>query len=178
MDPNRLTTGEKILGVSGLLLFILSFLKMWAKIEVNTKGLGDLGGLGDASQKFSGWDAYGFLVKLGFILALVAVVLVVARAAMANLTLPFPLGLVYLGIGGLTFLLMLLALLVGPDESGSGTFFGVSVEISRGIGLFVGTLLAAAMAAGAWLHYQSEGSGSPAVATTVPPTQPPPPTAP
>jgi hypothetical protein len=177
MDPNRLTTGEKILGVSGLLLFILSFFKLWAKIEVNSQGV-DLGGLASASQKFSAWDAYGFLVKLGLICALVAAILVIARAAMANLTLPVPLGLVYLGLSGVTLLFVLLALLVGPDESGSGTFFGVSVEISRGIGLFIGTILAAAMAAGAWMHYQSEGSGTPVVGTTVPPTQPPPPTAP
>ncbi|MEA2435128.1 MAG: hypothetical protein QOG54_2585 [Actinomycetota bacterium] len=178
MDPNRLTTGEKVLGVSGLLLFILSFLKLWAKIEVNSEGLGDLGGLGNATQKFSAWDAYGFLVKLGLICALIAVILVIARAAMANLSLPVPLGLVYLGLAGVTLVFTLLALAVGPDESGSGTFFGVSVEISRGIGLFIGAILAIVMAAGAWLHYQSEGTGTPVVGSTLPPTQPPPPTAP
>ena len=162
MDVNRLSTGEKILGGSALALFILSFVGIWAKVELKGAGVG-------LTEKFSAWDGYGFLVKVALLLALVAVALVLARAADANLNIPW--NTAYLGVAGLTLLFMLLALLVGPDESGSGESFGVSVEISRGIGLFLGTLLAAAMAAGAWMH---QGGVTTTTATT--PDAPPPPT--
>jgi hypothetical protein len=150
MDPNRLSTGEKVLGGSALLLLILSFLGFWAKVEVSAAGSG-------VTQKFNAWDGYGFLVKVALLLSLVAIGLVIAKAADAKLSIPW--GTTYLGVGGGALIFMLLALVVGPDESGSGNVFGVKVEISRGIGLFLGTLLAAAMAFGAWMHY-SEGTGT------------------
>lgn len=171
MDLNRLTQGEKILGGSALLLFILSFLPLWAKVEVSAEGLG---GIGDASQRFNAWDAYGILVKLGLLAALIAVGLVIAKAA--GMKLEIPREPVYLGLAGVTLVAMVLALAIGPDESGSGNLFGVKVEISRGIGLFLGTLLAAAMALGAWMYRGTEPaiSGTPGTAPTAPPTAPPP----
>ena len=163
MDPNRLSTGEKLLGGSALLLFILSFLGFWAKVEVEGGGVG-------LTEKFNAWDGYGFLVKVSLLLALVAIALVGAKAANASLSIPW--GTTYLGVGGAALVFMLLALIVGPDESGSGSAFGVRVEISRGIGLFIGTLLAAGMAFGAWMHY-SEGTTT----STAPPTPEAPPPA-
>jgi hypothetical protein len=164
MDLDRISMGEKTLAGSAAVLFILSFLGIWAKVEIKTAVV-------KSSTSFSAWDAYGFLVKLGLILALVAVGIVVAKAAGVNMTLPY--GQVYLGLAGATFVFMLLALLVGPDETGSGEFGGASVEISRGFGLFLGTLLAAAMAYGAWMHY-SKGEDTPAPTTPAMPEAPPP----
>ncbi|MEA2461062.1 MAG: hypothetical protein QOH90_1239 [Actinomycetota bacterium] len=164
MDLNRLSTGEKTLGISAALLFLLSFAGIWAKVEV--KGAG----LGDATTKFSAWNGYGFLMKLALILALIAVAVVVARAAGVDMSLPY--GQLYLGLGGATFLFLLLTLLIGPDESGSGSLGLISVEISRGIGLFIGTLLAALMAFGAWMHYSGGDTAttpSPAMPEAPPP---------
>ena len=177
MDLNRLSLGEKLAGLCALVLFVLSFLKIWAKVEVS--GAGDLDAFGiDTTQRFSAWDAYGFLVKLGLIAALIVFVLVVVRAVGSNVSLPMPWGTVYLVLAGITLIAMVLALLIGPDESGSGDFFGVSVEISRGLGTFIGALLALGMAAGAWLAYneESSGTGTPVMPTT--PTTPTTPTAP
>ena len=164
MDLNRLSTGEKTLAGSAALLFILSFLSLWAKVEVKA-------GTVNSTTRFSAWDAYGFLVKLALILALIAVGVVLAKAAGVNMTLPY--GQVYLGLAGVTLLFMLIALLVGPDESGSGGAFGFSVEISRGIGLFIGTLLSAIMAFGAWMHY-SGGEDTATPAAPAMPEAPPP----
>ena len=163
------------MGACALVLFILSFLKIWAKVEVS--GAGELDAFGiDTTQRFSAWDAYGILVKIGIILALVVFALVVARAA--NMDLPVPWGTTYLALSGVTLLAMLLAVLIGPDESGSGSFLGVSVEISRGLGTFIGAILALGMAAGAWLANSAEGSAAPASAMPTTPTTPttPPPT--
>ena len=143
MNLDRLSLGEKLFGVCGLALFVLSFLSLWAKVEVESD-------LAEATQRFNSWDAYGILVDLAIILALVGAILVIARAANANLTIPW--ANVYRGVGAVVAILLVLALVVGPDESGSGSAGGVSVEISRGIGLFIGALLALGMAAGAWLH--------------------------
>ncbi len=156
MNLDRLSLGEKLLGVSGLALFILSFLKLWAKVEVESDFI-------DATERFTAWDGYGPLVDLAIVLALVGAGLVVARAANANLTIPWT--NVYRAIGAIVAVLLLLALLVGPDESGAVTTEAGSIEISRGIGLFVGALLALGMALGAWLHSEAPEASTGAVPT-------------
>lgn len=149
MNLDRLSLGEKLFAACGLVLFVLSFLKLWAKVELESD-------FGDATQRFSGWDGYGFLVDLAFILALVGVVLVIVRATQASVSLPW--SNVYRGIGIAVAVLLVLALVVGPDESGAVSTAAGSIEISRGIGLFIGALLALGMAAGAWLHSDPGGS--------------------
>jgi hypothetical protein len=153
LDTSRLSKGEQILGVAGVVLFISSFVEQWAKFEI--PGAGTL--------KFNAWDGYGFLVSLGLILALVATALVVARLLGANFQLPASLGLIYTGIGALTTFLMLLGVLIGPDDEGTDV-------LDRGFLLFVGLILAAVMTYGGYLHMQEEG-------TAPTPTEPPPPPA-
>lgn len=140
---DRLSMGEKLLGGSAVVLFLLSFLDYWAKVEIEGVGA-------QITERGNAWDAYGFLLKLGILLAVVAAGLVAARAANANLTIPW--SNVYRGLAVATLVLVGITLLIGPDESGSFTSDFGSVEISRGIALFLGTLLAALMAAGAWMH--------------------------
>ena len=161
---DRLSKGEQILGVSFLVLLILSFLKLWAKIEVD----GGAFGVADASSKYSAWDAYGPLIKLGFLTALIAVIIVGLRAAGVNMPqLPMPLGTIYLILAGITAVTVLLTLLVGPSEDAG--FLGI--EVSRGIGLFIGTTLGLAGTFGAYLHKQG---GEPAPELGGGPATPPP----
>jgi hypothetical protein len=168
LDVNRLSTGEKIAGVAAALLFVSSFLKMWAKVEVE-----GFQGIGGGSFKFNGWESYGFHVDLAFILALIVVVWVGLRAADTNVNVPVPAGTLLAGLCGAVLGLMLIALLTGPS-GGSGTFGGV--EISRGILLFVGTALAAAMAYGGYLAMKEDTTATPAYqAPAAPPPGPPPP---
>jgi hypothetical protein len=161
LDASRLSKGEQIVGGAGIVLFITSFVTLWSKYEG-----------GGETERTSAWKSpegfgsiYPFYTKLAVILALVAVVLVVIRALGTDLNLPLPLGLVYVGIGGLVSLFMLLTLLIGPKEI---DFPGV--EESRGIFLYLGVLLSLAMLYGGYMHMQSETS-----APT--PTEPPPPAA-
>ncbi|MEA2446823.1 MAG: hypothetical protein QOK47_460 [Actinomycetota bacterium] len=167
MNVDRLTTGEKVLGVSGLILFLFSFFSLWAKFETNVAGVPGVGG----TQRFNAWDAYGFHVKLAVLLGLVAFALVAARAADIKMDIPW--GTVYLAVGGLSLLLMLIGILTGPAGGGGFEAFGASLEISRGLGLFIGTVLAAAMAAGAWMHYSGDTTTT-TTTTTPPPSSPPP----
>lgn len=167
MDLDRLTTGEKTLGISGLVLFLFSFFSLWAKFEANVAGVPGASG----TVRYNAWDGYGFHVKLAVLLGLVAAALVIARAADVKADIPW--GMVYLGVGGGSLVLMLIGILTGPAGSSGYEIAGSSFEISRGLGLFIGTLLSAAMAAGAWMHYSGESSTT---TTTPPPTpQAPPP---
>ena len=173
MDLNRLSRGEQIFGVSAALLFLLSFFPLWAKYETSEEAFGQFA----TSESFSAWSsAFNFLMKLGLILALIGVIFVIAKAAGAldNVQMPVSLGLVYLGLAGLTFLIMLLFVLIGPEESEAGVNFGdLGVEVSRGILLFVGVVLGAGMLFGAFQHFQQEG-GTAAARPSPPPPGPPP----
>jgi hypothetical protein len=166
---DRLTQGEKLLGVSALWLYIISFIGFWAELEVETPGSRSL-------VRVTAWDGYGLEVRLAFILALVAAGLVAARAV--GFGLPVAGGLVYVSIGGLTLLLMLLTAVIGPDESGWALYSFLpsdsQIEISRGVGLFVGTLLAGAMVAGGYQHMKSRDPAAPSDTglTASPPTTP------
>ena len=182
VDLNKLTRGEKILGISSLVLFILSFLPLWAKLETElSEEFEDIPGAdaAETTERFNLWDAYGFLAKLAIVLALVAIIIVVVRMMAPHIKFPVPPGQIYVGLGGVALILMALSLLTGPEGDQGSTDFGFgSVEVSRGlIGLLLGIAAAAAMAYGGWLHMQEEGSG-PAVTsgpTTTPPSSTPPP---
>lgn len=189
MDLNRLSTGEKILGGSALLLLLTSFISLWAKYESPEVA----GVLESQATRENAWsEAFNFLTKLGLILTIVALVLVVAKAAGAfdTVNLPAPLGLIYLGVAGLAALLIVLTAVIGPQETYGG--FGAEVdledfgvEVSRGPLLYLGALLSLAMAGGAFMHFSGGDvrtrTGTPGTPGTTgtggttgpPPTRPP-----
>ena len=145
MDTSRLSQGEKVVAVSSGLLVLFSFFPLWAKYE-----------FGGATGRGSAWsEAFSFLSKLAILLALTALVLVVLKAVGTNLELPVGTGLVYVGLGGLSTLLLLLMLIQGPRDFGlSGVAAGY--EVSRGPFLFAGLALAAGVLVGGYLHMQGE----------------------
>ena len=179
----RWTKGEMILAVSAFLLFVTSFIGLWGSVENSTtadvpdtvldqfESRADLG-------SFSLWTGYGFLPKLGILIALLLAAFVVVRAigALDQVDLPVPAGLIYLGGAGLVVLLMLIALVAGPEGANETSFSigGVTqtTELQRGILLYLGVLLSLAMAAGAYLHFQE---GEAATTPAGPPGTPPPP---
>ncbi len=177
MDISRLTRGERILGISALLLLILSIFPLWAKYEVSGGDLGFGIEIPDASQRYSAWSAATpFTIKLALVFALLALILVAIRAAGTNVNLPVAPSMLYLTFAGAAAGLLLIGVIMGPE--GNDLSFG-GFEISRGPLMFAGLLLGLAMAAGAWLHQQEEGStavtpmaGGPPM---VPPPGPPPP---
>ena len=165
MDINRLSMGEKIVGGASALLVVLSFIPMWASYEF----------AGVASENFGPWsDAYGFFVKLALIAAILALVVTGLRAVGTQLPeLPLSLGLLYIILGGLATLGLLIGVLAGPNDGGVGALAAAAgIDISRGILLFVGLILAVAIAYGGYMHLQSEGSSSALGDTSTPPPPP------
>jgi hypothetical protein len=170
VSMDRLSTGDKLVAGGGIVLLILSFLKPWA--EFDTGELGGLAGVGDLEG--SGWsEFYGFFpLKLGFILAIVAIGWVIAKAAGAELPQLPPIA--YVGVSGGVLLLIVLTILIGP--AGSGIQFG-DAGIERGLWLWVSVIPAAAMAWGGYLQMQEASGGAPMTYGGTPSPPPPPPTA-
>lgn len=176
MDLNRLSRGEQILGICAALLFLTSFLPMWGKVDVSAEGVPEelLATVPDDS--FSLWSGYGFLPKLGVIIALVLVVVVLAKlgGGLDSVSLPVPLGLVYLGGAAIVVITMLIALVAGAEGQNEVSFAGVTYEAERGLLLYLGVVLSVVMAFGAFMHFQGEG-GTASTTTGRPGTPPPPP---
>ncbi|MBK5224597.1 MAG: hypothetical protein JJE52_17320 [Acidimicrobiia bacterium] len=126
---------------SAIALLIFSFLPWF------TFDLGPFGG----NVSVNGWDV-GFLwgvfpVILGIIM-LVQVALTAFSPETKLPDLPVTWGQVHLGAGGLAALLVVLKLLIGQDG------------FSRGFGLFLAAVAAIGLAAGGFLKFQAEKSGT------------------
>ena len=138
MDLTKLTTSDKIIVVSGLVLFVASFLT-WFKVDF---------GFGTAT--FSGWDVGFFWGGIPALLGLAAAGVVIA-SKMFDVTLPdlpIPWGQAMLGAGGISAFIVVLKLLTGYHS------------IDRGFGLFLATLAALGFAGGGFMKLQ-EGGDSP-----------------
>lgn len=152
MDLSRINTGEKVIGVSGGLLFIFSFFN-WLGVSVS----GSVGGQTfGTSQSKSAW---------GFPLCLIAVLIgmamagyVIAKALGVNFPDPGAVtwNQILLGAAAIVFLLILIKLVVGPSGwDGSSIPSGVSKD--RKIGIFLGLIAAAGLVAGAFLSAKEAG---------------------
>lgn len=149
MDVKKLSTGEMIIGISGIVLFIDSFLD-WFGAEIK--------GVPGASGADNAW---GFTLPLFAVLIGIAMVVLVALRAF-GVVLPDRVGnfgfrLIYL-LGGLAFLLVLLKIIVGPDiDTGSAAAFGIKVSKTREVGAYIGLLCTAGLAVGGFMAAKEAG---------------------
>ena len=135
MDLGKLTTSDKVIAGSGLLLFICSFLP-WFKLDF----------LGE-SITANGWDVGFFWAGIPALLGLAAAGAVLAnKLADVDLPdLPVTWGQAFLIAGGISAAIVVLKLLIGEDL------------VDRAWGLFLATLAALGLAAGGYLKFQEEG---------------------
>jgi hypothetical protein len=182
MDVNRLNTGEKLAGVSGVVLLLVMFIFDWFSIEVS-------GQVFEASGGLNAWESFSFIDIILF-LALVSGIALAAVKAMDGTSGDLPLSSVTAGIGGLAVLLVLFRIISPPgfdipDNSG--------IDVGRDFGVFLGFLAALGVAAGGYLAMQEEGTSfgdtadrfsggggadrgtAPSARPAEPPTAPPPP---
>jgi hypothetical protein len=137
MDTSRLTTGDIIAGVGGVVLLISLFLP-WYGVSVDIAGF-------SASESGSGWEVLGFIDILLFLISVAAIAIVVARAAGA-LPADLPAPVILLGLGALAVLLVLYRIIDIPTEGD----IPEQVELSRKVGVFIALVGAAAVAYGGW----------------------------
>ena len=166
MDVSRVSLGERIAAVSGLLLFIFMFFK-WYGIEIDAAILtGDLDDL-------SAWEAFDLIDILLFLVAAIAVTEAVLRATGTAIPqLPWPPARIVMLAGVLAVLLILFRLFVSPIDEGDVA----GVDVTRGIGIFLGLIAAAGIAYGGWRALNEvPRAAAAAPAATAPPVAPPPP---
>jgi hypothetical protein len=137
MDTARLTTGDIIAGVGGIVLLISLFLP-WYGVSVDVAGF-------SASESGSGWEALGFIDILLFLIAVAAIGIVAAKAAGA-LPPDLPAPVILLGLGALAVLLVLYRIIDIPVDGD----VPAEVDLSRKVGIFIALLASAAVAYGGW----------------------------
>lgn len=186
MDVDRLNTGEKIAGVSAVLLFIFMFFD-WFGVEISGEGGSVTFGSGAGGSAWDALDVIPFVLLIAIVVALVNVFL---RLSDSDYEPPISMNVAVAVLGGLAALLVLYRVISPPDF---GSFGGVTVEATREFGLYLGLIAAIGIAFGGYKGMQEEGStfsgtadrfsggGSghnppPSSGGTPPPPPPPPPT--
>ena len=130
---NALGRGTQIMLISSVLLLIISFFN-WQEVDF------DLGPLGEGSAGVSAWD--NFLGILMGILTVVLIARIVAKLADVDIPVPVSYAMTAAVLG---FLIFALALLKNLTDDYS-TFWS-----------YLGVVLAALIAVGAWLEIQAAG---------------------
>ncbi len=160
-DVKKISTNEWIIGGGCIAVFLGQFLT-WFKASVS------LGGFSGASGTVNGFH-YFLQGTLPWLIAIALVVVIGLRKFVPTVNLPDRLGSlawtqVYLIAAGVIAVLILSRLLMG--ESGNSV-----VDVSRGIGLYLASLGAIAIAVGAFLKFQAkEDDAAGAGPGTTPPT--------
>jgi uncharacterized membrane protein YhaH (DUF805 family) len=144
MDVHRLSTGEKIAGVSAILLFIFMFFD-WFTVSASN-------GLVSISVGGSAWDALDVIPIILLIAILAAVAVAVVRLTEADFEPTISMNAV-VAILGIISVLLILYRIISPPDSG---FSGVSVDPA--VGIFLGLIAAAGMAYGGYRAMQEEGA--------------------
>jgi hypothetical protein len=162
MDTSRLTPGDMIAGVGGIVLLISLFLP-WYGVSVDVAGF-------SASESATGWEVLSLIDIILFLCAVVAIGVVAARVAGA-LPPDIPAGVVLLGAGALALLLCLFRLIDIPAPGDVPD----EVDLSRKVGVFIALLASGAIAYAGW-RTNAERPGAPAAtpAAQPPPASPPP----
>jgi hypothetical protein len=165
VDINKLTTGDRVIGISAI-VFLISMFLPWFGLDTD---FGD-----DISE--SGWSYF-----LGWIALVLAIAMVVQIAISRFSTTQLPKigaltwGQIHVILGGLAAAAMLLRIVLVPDVE----VLGVDIaDADRKYGVFIAFLAALGLLAGAFLKMRDPAdAGGAAGPASPPPSAPPPPTA-
>jgi predicted small integral membrane protein len=137
---SRSTRPEFVIGLSGVILFVLSFVPWWGSITTSSLRLGESGLLPSATSSFNAYFGYGWTLELAIVLGAVASGLVLGRG-LSKVRLPRWL---YFWIGLAMTVLALASVVRGPGASG---FEGVAgIEVTRGPLVFAAVVPSALIA--------------------------------
>lgn len=142
MDVNRLSTGEKIAGVSGVLLFIFMFLD-WFSVSVGNGFYSATGG--------NAWDWLDVIPIILLIAIVAAVGVAVVRLTDAVFEPAISMNAVVAVLGAISVLLILYRIISPPDSGFS------EIDVSPAVGIFLGLVAAAGIAFGGYRAMQEEG---------------------
>jgi hypothetical protein len=145
MDVSKLTQGEKIAGISGVLLLLIMFIFDWFSVEA-------AGGVGPS---FGGnaWDTMELIRWILLLAALAAIALAIVGAQANEPNMPVALSAITAGLGILGVIFVIIRIISPPDGG-----LGDLVDVNRSIGVFLGLIAVAGVAYGGWTAMQEEGT--------------------
>jgi hypothetical protein len=149
MDLNKLTPGDQIIGVSGIVLFIVSFFN-WLGFNFSARSIISI------SASASAW--HFTLTLLAVLLGLVLLIYVVLKALGVEIPGKFgsvTVAQIVLGIAAVAFLFVLIKVIVGPN---AGVTLPAGITKSRKVGIFIGLIATIGLVAGAFLNFQSDNA--------------------
>jgi hypothetical protein len=146
-DRNRLSQGELIAGIGGLVLLISMFLD-WYGAKVKTS----IGNFGAGFGGPNAWESFSLIDIIIFIVALIAIGVAVLRALDNMPDMPYPPATLLTVAGAIAFLLILFRLIVQPFDVPD------QVDVTRSLGIWIGLLSAAAITYGGWRAMQESGA--------------------
>ena len=140
MDTGKLTRGQAIASLGGVVLFASLFLDWYS---LDARGLGGL--LGGIDISASGWEAFSWVDLLCALTALVAVGAAVLTATSRTVAIAVGTSVVVAALGAISAVVILYRIVnqPGPNEL-------IVVEV----GAYLGLVSAAAVAVGGWLDMQ------------------------
>ena len=147
-DRNRLSQGELIAGIAGLVLLIDLWFK-WYGVSVSGGGL--LKGFGVSANA---WQSFGLIDIILFLVALIAIGVAVMRALNNMPDMPYPPATLLTIAGAIALLLIIFRIIDTPvDTQGVD-----AIDVERKIGVWIGLLAAAALTYGGWRAMQDSGA--------------------
>jgi len=154
MDFTRLNQGEKVAGVSGVLLILIMFIFKWfgLKASVGVTGISVV----NAEVTRNAWGSYGFIDIVLFITALAAIGLALLAASEGDVGLPVAASAIVAGLGILSVILVIISIISPPDFGVDVS--GVGIDHTRKLGVWLGLIASAAVAVGGYLAMQEEGT--------------------
>ena len=147
MDLNRLNLGEKIAGVSAVLLFIFMFFD-WFTVDISG---GE--GLFSVSVGGSAWDALDIIPIILMVAIIAAVALAVIRLTDAVFEPPVSMAAIVAILGAISVLLILYRI-VSPPNGGDVP----GVDVNPALGIFLGLIAAVGITYGGYRAMQEEGT--------------------
>lgn len=146
-DRNRLSQGELIAGIGGLVLLISMWMDWYgAKVKTSLGSFG--GGIGGPNA----WQSFSLIDLILFLVALLAIGVAVMRGMNRMPSMPYPPATLLAVAGGIAFLLVLFRFLVQPFDVPD------QVDVTRRLGIYLGLLATAAIAYGGWRAMQESGA--------------------
>lgn len=144
MDVDRLSTGEKIAGVSAILLFVFMFFD-WFTVSASN-------GFVSVSVGGSAWDALDWIPIFLMIAIIAAVGVAVVRLSDAVFEPSVSINAV-VAVLGIVSVLLILYRIVSPPSSGVD-----GINVDPAVGIFLGLIAAAGVAYGGYRAMQEEGT--------------------
>ena len=144
-----------IAAIAALLLLLVMFIFSWFSLDVSGEGEVFLSAAGsDVDTGANAWDSFGFIDIVLFVTILVAVGGAIVAANAASVNTPVAISAITAGLGILSFLLVLFRVISPPSLDIPENDF---VSVGRGIGVWLGLVLTAAIAYGGWRAMEDEG---------------------